>query len=202
MLAGHYWVFDLDGTLTLPVHDFAFIRTSLEVPDGADILGHLAALPAEIAQTLHQRLDVIERELVIRTAVAPGALEFVELLARRGCRLGILTRNTREIAVLTLAHIGLAGYFPQEGILGRDEALPKPDPDGIYRLARLWAKPPHQLVMVGDYLFDLQAGQAAGAATIHVHGSLERRWPEWTDLCVASLGELTGRVRATPRPTP
>ena len=68
--------------------------------------------------------------------------------------------------------------------------MPKPDPDGIFQLARQWGVLPGELVMVGDYLYDLQAGQAAGAATIHVHGSRDTRWPEWTDLCVVSLHEL------------
>ena len=45
-----HWVFDLDGTLTKAVHDFALIRRALEIPPEADILGHLAALPAGVAQ--------------------------------------------------------------------------------------------------------------------------------------------------------
>lgn len=194
LLAGKFWVFDLDGTLTLPVHDFALIRASLGVPDGVDILGHLASLSEEEAQPLNERLNDIELGLVAATGPAPGARELTELLSRRGCRLGILTRNSREIALLTLEEIGLARFFARESILGRDEALPKPDPDGIYKLASLWGAPPRELVMVGDYLYDLQAGQSAGAATIHVHGSRERRWPEWTDLCVGSLGELAERL--------
>ena len=61
---GHIAIlFDLDGTLTLPVHDFGVIRSALGVPDGADILGHLAALSEEEARPLHQRLDGLEREL-------------------------------------------------------------------------------------------------------------------------------------------
>lgn len=190
-----YWVFDLDGTLTLPVHDFAVIRAALGVPATADILGHLASLPEAEAEPLHERLDGIERELVFLTGPASGAVGLVELLARKNCRLGILTRNTRHIAILTLEQIGLARYFSPETILGRGEALPKPDPDGIHKLAQIWETSPEELVMVGDYLYDLQAGQAAGAATIHVHGDLERRWPEWTDLCVRSLGELADHIR-------
>ena len=195
ILAKRYWVFDLDGTLTLPVHDFAMIRSALGVPEGSDILDYLAALPEEKAQPLHERLDGIERGLVVRTDAAQGARELVELLSRRGCRLGILTRNTREIARLTLARIGLDGFFETWAILGREEALPKPEPEGICRLAALWRTGPAELVMVGDYLYDLQAGRAAGAATVHVHGSRDRRWPEWTDLCVVSLGELADLVR-------
>jgi HAD superfamily hydrolase (TIGR01509 family) len=201
LLAGRCWVFDLDGTLTLPVHDFAMIRSCLEVPDGADILGHLASLPAAESATLYRRLDHIERGLITRTAAAPGAPELVSLLARNGCRLGILTRNTREIALLTLEEIGLASFFTREAVLGRDEARPKPDPDGIHQLALLWRVRPHELVMVGDYLFDLQAGEAAGAATIHVHGSRDLRWPEWTDLCVVTLDELAQLVHASLLPT-
>jgi HAD superfamily hydrolase (TIGR01549 family) len=190
ILAARHWVFDLDGTLTLPVHDFNYIRATLGIPDGADILDHLAGLSREEAQPLHARLDRIERHLVTLTGAAPGAVELVEALSRKGCRLGVLTRNTRDIACLTLAHIGLDRFFPIESILGRDEALPKPDSEGIRMLAVLWGQTPSELVMVGDYLYDLQAGQAAGAATIHVHGDLPRRWPEWTDLCVPTLAEL------------
>lgn len=47
-----HWVFDLDGTLTVAVHDFAAIRQELSIPDGCDILGHLAALPEHRARPL------------------------------------------------------------------------------------------------------------------------------------------------------
>ena len=38
-----HWVFDMDGTLTVAVHDFAAIRRALEIPPQDDILAHLAA---------------------------------------------------------------------------------------------------------------------------------------------------------------
>ena len=44
-----HWVFDMDGTLTVAVHDFAAIRVALAIPPEDDILTHLAALPAEEA---------------------------------------------------------------------------------------------------------------------------------------------------------
>ena len=190
-----YWVFDLDGTLTLPVHDFDLIRSNLQVPEGMDVLHHLAALPPEQAEPMRERLHDIERELVMRTGPAHGAVGLLALLAGQGCRLGILTRNTREVALLTLEQIGLASYFDAEAILGRADASPKPDPDGIHMLANHWGAGAEELVMVGDYLYDLQAGQAAGAATIHVHGGQESRWPEWTDHCVHSLADLADRLQ-------
>jgi HAD superfamily hydrolase (TIGR01509 family) len=186
---GH-WIFDLDGTLTVAIHDFAMIRALLGVPEGVDILGHLEALPEAESQAARGKLGEIEDELAGRTEPAVGALELVQLLHRRGARLGVLTRNTRDNALRTLGRIGLSPYFAPHEVLGRDEALAKPDPDGILKLALAWERHPSALVMVGDYSFDLQTGRAAGAATIHVDPTRTFRWPELTDLAVGTLFEL------------
>ena len=66
-------------------------------------------------------------------------------------------------------------------MLGRAEAPPKPDPAGIYHLQDVWQVEADSLVMVGDYLFDLQAGKSAGAMTIHVARPDGQRWPEHPD---------------------
>lgn len=200
ILARRSWIFDLDGTLTLPVHDFAAIRTELGMADtDPDILGFLASLPAAAAAARHARLIEIEYELAARTAAAPGAGRLLDQLLRRGSQVGILTRNTREIALHTLAMIGLKQYFTPDAILGRDEAAPKPHPEGIAKLLDAWGSGPNDAVMVGDYLFDLQVGRAAGTATIHVDRSGVFRWPELADLAVATLDELAeGLTEAVP----
>jgi HAD superfamily hydrolase (TIGR01509 family) len=194
ILARNHWVFDLDGTLTVPVHDFAAIREVLGVPDGADILGFLDALPQPLAQPLHEKLQEIEEGLAVRTAAADGALSLVERLHRRGAHLGILTRNTRENALRTLEIIGVGRFFPAVSVIGRGEALPKPDPEGVRKLAALWGAESQELVVVGDYLYDLQSGRAAGAATVHVDQGRSFRWPEFADLQVGTLAELAERL--------
>ena len=186
---GH-WVFDLDGTLTVAVHDFAAIRRELEIPAGSDILEHLASLSDHLAQPLHDRLQEIELELAGLTRAAAGALALLLHLQEKGARLGILTRNTRENALRTLELVGLGRFFDPDHVLGRDEALPKPDPDGIQRLARIWGTAPGTTVMVGDYLYDLQAGRSAGALTVHVDATRSFRWPELADVSVGTLEEL------------
>ena len=190
ILGRGHWVFDLDGTLTVAIHDFASIREALGVPQGGDILEHLDGLPAPRAEVLRGKLAAIEDELAGRTEAAEGALGLVEELFGRGVRMGVLTRNTRANALRTLGRIGLARYFTEPDVLGRDEARAKPDPDGIFKLARGWCASPRSLVMVGDYGFDLQTGRAAGAATIHVDPTRAFRWPELTDLAVGTLAEL------------
>ena len=191
ILARHCWIFDLDGTLTVPVHDFPAIRTALGMTESdSDILQFFASLPSAEAAARHARLIEIEYELADRTAAAPGAGRLLDQLLRRDARVGILTRNTREIALYTLGQIGLKGYFTSDDILGRDEAAPKPNPEGIEKLLAGWESGPDETVMVGDYLFDLQVGRAAGTATIHVDSSCTFRWPELADLSVANLEEL------------
>jgi len=60
-----HWVFDMDGTLTLAVHDFPAIKRALGIPEEDDILHHLAALPAEEAAAKHAWLLEHERELAV-----------------------------------------------------------------------------------------------------------------------------------------
>ncbi|GAM10356.1 putative uncharacterized hydrolase YOR131C [Geobacter sp. OR-1] len=185
-----HWIFDLDGTLTVPVHDFAFICRELDIPPGADILGHLDSLPEPEAFKRHTRLQEIELDLARKAQPSAGALDVLERLHGSGARLGILTRNDREIALLTLNAIGADGYFTRENILGRSEAPPKPDPTGIHRILSGWGADPGDAVMVGDYLFDLQAGKVAGTSTVHVGRPDGMIWPEFTDFAVTSLADL------------
>lgn len=197
IFARRCWIFDLDGTLTVPVHDFPAIRSALGMKESdTDILQFLSTLPSAEAELRHARLIEIEYGLAEKTAAAPGAVRLLEQLFRRDARIGILTRNTREIALHTLGLIGLQGYFTADDILGRDEAEPKPHPEGIEKLIAAWGNLPGEAVMVGDYLFDLQVGRAAGTATIHVDSSGAFRWPELADLEVASLEELAEAMLA------
>ncbi|MHC5126481.1 HAD family hydrolase [Pseudomonas inefficax] len=183
------WVFDMDGTLTVAVHDFAAIRVALDIPAEHDILTHLAALPADEAAAKHAWLLEHERDLAIASTAAAGAVELVRELAERGCRLGILTRNARELAHVTLEAIGLADCFAVEHILGRDEAAPKPSPDGLLKIANAWGVAPGDLVMVGDYRFDLDCGRAAGARTVLVNLP-DNPWPELVDWHAADCRAL------------
>ncbi len=187
------WVFDMDGTLTVAVHDFAAIRVALGIAPEDDILTHLAALPAELAAAKHAWLLEHERDLAVASTAAEGAVALVRELAGRGCRLGILTRNARELAHVTLEAIGLADCFPVEHILGRDEAAPKPSPDGLLKIADAWGVPTSEMVMVGDYRFDLDCGRAAGTRTVLVNLP-DNPWPQLADWHAADCRALQGML--------
>lgn len=183
------WIFDLDGTLTQPVHDFLHIRQALGISPDQDILATIAARPAREREEMTERLDELEHIYAAQAKPASGVLELLDFLASKRCDMGILTRNTHSIAVASLMAIGAEHFFRQDRIIGRDEARPKPDKHGITLLLDGWQRKPNEAVMVGDYRYDLETGRAAGTYTVHVDDR-DRHWPELTDLRVTSLQAL------------
>ena len=183
------WVFDLDGTLTLPVHDFVYIRRELGIPDGEDILGFIHNQPPERACTMLEQLDELELHFAALAQVAEGAEILLHTLHLNGCEMGILTRNSKDVALRTLKAVGLDQYFLDSVIIGRDEAQPKPSPMGIDILINQWDMSSDVVVMVGDYHYDLLSGRNAQVSTVHVD-KRERSWPEVTDIRVKKLTEI------------
>jgi HAD superfamily hydrolase (TIGR01509 family) len=184
----------MDGTLTVAVHDFPAMARALGLPDDQPILEAIATLPAPQAREIYRQLDRMELEIAHASTAADGAAPLLETLSRQGARLGIVTRNSRGNALATLRACGLHAYFGPEVIVGREQAAPKPSPDGIVRLLEHWNADPGETVMVGDFLFDLQAGRAAGVVTIHVDVRGEFRWREQADTLVRDLHELLDRT--------
>jgi HAD superfamily hydrolase (TIGR01549 family) len=185
-----YWIFDLDGTLTIPAHDFAAIKRELGFPLDCDILRHLETLPPEEQRAKRLQLDRIEEEIASRARQANGADDLLKTLSERGVSMGILTRNSKDNALITLGAIGLLDYFDHVCVLGREETLPKPDPQGIHHLLDHWGAEPDNAVMVGDYLYDLLTAKAAGVGSVHLDTHGDFAWPEHTDLGVTSLANL------------
>lgn len=181
------WVFDMDGTLTLGIHDFEAIRETLGLPVGSPILESLRRLPPDIAAVKRQQLREIELELARKATAQPGAHELLELLMGQGKQIGILTRNGKDIAHETLNACGLMDFFEPTLVLSRDCHVPKPEPDGIFALLDTWQAAPAEAVMVGDYKFDLMAGQRAGTATVYIDTAGEFMWSEYADYGVRSL---------------
>ena len=156
-------IFDMDGTLIDSKLDFDAMRRDMHLPDGLPILESLQATPP--GPELEFRLKVLrEHELrgVECATVIPGAAEMLAMLREWGWPTGILTRNSRVSTDAMLDRLNLK----LDLVLTRDDAPPKPDPTGLLQIASAWQIAPLELLFCGDYLFDVQAGQRAGMATI------------------------------------
>jgi HAD superfamily hydrolase (TIGR01509 family) len=196
------WIFDMDGTLTLSIHDFDGIKRILGLPIDRPILEALNSLPAAQSAQLHQQLDALELDIAHRATAQSGARELLTELRppwwrasrSRGAQIAILTRNSKPNAQATLAACGLAEFFPSELILSRHCCPPKPSPEGILQLLSGWNAQPNRSVMVGDYVFDLEAGRRAGSATVYLDPTGEFPWQDHADLQITNLAEITAML--------
>jgi len=186
------WVFDMDGTLTVAAHDFDSFKAAHQLPADQPILEFLETVDPERANAIQRALRAWETQIAQKALPALDALSLLSALQDRQANLSILTRNTKEIALITLEAAGLASFFRPEWILGRDDAQPKPHPDGLFRLLAAQSAEPGDTIMVGDYQFDMEAGRAAGVHTALVLDVPEppQSWLPYVDLHVRRLGHL------------
>ncbi len=191
MLASiHTVLFDLDGTLTVPVFDFAAIRARLEIPTGANITQTIDQMPEPRRSAKQEQLRMLELETAQLAVANTGAVELTRALASRGIATGIVTRNFPQAAALTLKAIGVH----VDVVLTRECAAPKPAPDGVLEALSRLGKQARGALMVGDYLDDMLAGQAAGVRTCLVTNGAAPKFQ--ADLFVDSPAELLGLFQA------
>ncbi|MBM76217.1 MAG: hypothetical protein CMK59_12510 [Proteobacteria bacterium] len=117
-----------------------------------------------------------ELELAHKAVAAPDATALLEDLSKRGARCAVLTRNLEDLAHITLKASGLMPFFEGEPILGRDSAPPKPSPVPIKNIMQYWNTEPTSTVMVGDYIYDMLSGQAAGTKTLLKESTPIKNW--------------------------
>jgi hydrogenase expression/formation protein HypE len=162
-------LFDFDGTLTHPdALDFPALRTALDCPPGTLILEFIDALPSEAERQAKRRiLWDFERAAARASVPNEGAEDLVARLKRAGVVLGILTRNTRSSVLASLDNFRAVREGDFRVIVTRESGgRPKPHPDGVLVAARDLGVRPRDLLVVGDFVFDIAAGKAAGAATV------------------------------------
>jgi HAD superfamily hydrolase (TIGR01509 family) len=181
-------LFDLDNTLVDSRLDFEAMRREMRLPSDLPILEAIDRLPPREAERCRTILHRHELAGAACATLLPGVRSLLDELSRRGLPFGIATRNSHSIAAATLANVGVAC----ELVLTRDCGPVKPDPWAVHHACRTWNVAPSNVVFVGDYRFDIEAGRAAGARTVllthapdpHLHANAEG-----ADLVLSSLAE-------------
>ena len=191
-------LFDFDGTLTVPGNiDFAGIKKEIRCPGDVPILEFIAGLPSAADQRQAWRvLEQFEDQAARCSRPNEGAEELVQFLKRRRIRRGILTRNrcaSVDTALKNFAHVRLADF---NVIITREHVQwPKPDPEGVLLAARRLRIPAASLLMVGDYRYDIEAGQRAGAPTVFLesHHTTRRPSPP-SDFTIRMMSEISNII--------
>ncbi len=162
-------LFDFDGTLTRPgALDFSRIRHALNCPSDMPILEYIRSIgdPAHRRSAM-QRLDQFELEGARISKPNPGAQRLVQWIKLLGLHVAVITRNSMGSVVRALGNFDRIGPHDFDLIITRDtDVAPKPSGDGIVWAAQKLGIECAEILEVGDYLFDPQAGLAAGALTV------------------------------------
>jgi len=158
-------IFDLDGTLTRPILDFDAIRAEIGGITGP-ILEALADFSPDERARAEEILERHEREAVERAELYDGAVEVVAECRRRGYATAVLTRNARANLDRILARFGLV----MDTVRTREDGAIKPSAEPVLSICREVGADPAASWMIGDYLFDILSGQAAGTRTVLMIG--------------------------------
>lgn len=156
-------IFDLDGTITEPFFDFDAIRAEMGLTrEDGPVWEAMLQMPAE----RHKEVEVIlhhhEQKGVEESQLNAGAKETLNWLKARSIKIGILTRNRAANAWAVAEKHGVT--FDE--VIGREEGPVKPDCYGVKELCRRFGVEPEETLMVGDYLFDVQCANEAGAVSV------------------------------------
>ena len=162
-------LFDFDGTLTAPgALDFPAIKNALGCPLEIPVLEFIQSMVTpHTRRAAMERLVAFEIEAAQRSIPNHGAVETVAWIKQRPLACGIITRNSRASVLCALEKFDPLGPGDFDLLVTReDPPAPKPSAEGVFWAARQLNARPREIMMVGDYLFDCQAGRAAGATTV------------------------------------
>ena len=162
-------LFDFDGTLTGPgAHQWQGLREKIGCPPGTGVLEFIEAIAdAEQRRSTDAELVAFEEMAAARSTPAEGAVSLVQALRRRNLPVGILTRNSRRSVETALARFDGLCVADFDPVITRETPVtPKPAPEGVHYAARRWGIDAEQVLVVGDYVYDIESGRRAGAVTV------------------------------------
>ena len=186
-------VFDLDGTITRPFLNFKQIRLEIGAPQGRlSLLDQIEAMPAAEKRRALETLERHEETAAANAELNIGVTELLGYVSAHGLQSAILTRNSAKSTRFVLEKLNLTF----DRVITRDSGLPlKPDPAGLFALAREWGIKTSEMLMAGDYLYDVICGRAAGTITCLVTNGQEIAESGGPDFMVQSPAELMGVLK-------
>jgi pyrophosphatase PpaX len=211
-------LFDLDGTLLdsieliLSSARYAFAKMEREYPSDEvwatgigipliTMFRRYARDEAECAALIgaYREHQFANHDRLVRCY--DDVVDTVRELHARGHELGVVTSKGEYLAMRGLVHVGLARYI--DTIVGMDASTRhKPDPEPVEVALKRLGCPPERAIFVGDSIFDIQAGNAAGVASVaavwgasnraELEAGTPKHWLERISDLLALATELAG----------
>lgn len=156
MQAIKYILFDLDGTLVDSPIDFNGMRKSLGITKRQDILIYLDSIKEKDPAGYSRGADIVyqfELEASKKARIYEGVFEFLEFLKNGNFKMGVVTRNCREVAQVQMT--GIEHFF--EEILTRDDVQnPKPHPESFKFFNEKYKFIPDNTLFIGNHRHDYE----------------------------------------------
>ena len=178
-------LFDLDGTLVDSAPDLAGAANELRQEHGHPALPYESLRPmvgagargmvglafgvkpgdADYEDLKARFLALYAQRLLRSTTVFEGVWPLLDRLEQHGLGWGIVTNKAYHLALAVSEGVGL---HPRAGVLIGGDSTPfaKPHPEPLLEACRRLQADPTTCAYVGDDLRDIQAGRAAGMATL------------------------------------
>lgn len=177
-------LFDLDGTLVDTLEDLAaavnhmlsgFDKPALAVETIKHLIGKGSrdltqrALQTENAEEVERGMKLLvgynTRHIAVHSKLYPGVPELLQGLASRGIKMAVVTNKNEALSRQILDVLGIEHFF--EIICGGDTLTElKPSPLPLLHVVKQFGLSTEQVVMVGDSINDITAGNLAGITTI------------------------------------
>lgn len=181
-------IFDFDGTLAdsgecgLLATQKAFKECNLPIPSKKEV-DYYMGIPIEqsfqemtdhtlndeqFTHLLHlfrQAYKEFEEQTI---TLFPDIDDVLETLQQQGLSLFVVSSKKTDVLYRNLQKLQLDGFFTDW--IGSDQVEQyKPHPEGIFKIVERYSLNVTECVMVGDAIFDIQMGKAAGCKTVAVN---------------------------------
>ena len=187
-------IFDMDGTLVESLLDFKAIRAELGIDTGSGIIEAIADMPAEQGAWASELLLTREMHGAERAVLMPGARGAVRAVSDAGMKTALMTRNARQAMEMVLEKFPM----PFDLTWSRESGTAKPKPDGVLAACRELGVEPRRTVSVGDFRYDIEAANAAGAVSVLLAAKARPDFADQADHVITKMGQLLDILGISP----
>lgn len=177
-------LFDMDGTITEPMLDFPAIKAEMGID--SPILEAMAKMEVERRRICEAILQRHELAAAHGSVLNPGCGDLFDWVRREGLATALVTRNSLPNVRIVLAKHRLRF----DTLVCREDTPPKPDPRPIRLACERLGASPGDAWMIGDGRYDVEAGNAAGVATVWISHGREREFEAEPRRVVRDLVEV------------
>lgn len=142
----------------------------------------------DVTDLVKRFIDYYSDHLADHTKPYPGAKWVLEELA--GYKKAVVSNKIESLSVKTLKAVGLIDYF--DYVAGGDTAPEKkPSPVPILNVLSRFSVDAEEALLVGDSIYDMEAGRAAGVRTVAaLYGFGGPSFSEKADYRIRTIEEL------------